>query len=57
LHFTYPYAPIKDVQATGEASKALKREHPALQKMKKYYAEVFKVIFLKILLQTWTRLD
>ncbi len=31
LQFTYPEASIKDVQATGEA---LKREYPALQKMK-----------------------
>jgi hypothetical protein len=33
LQLTYLKASIKDVQATGEAS-ALKREHPALQKIK-----------------------
>jgi hypothetical protein len=27
LQFTYPYAFLKDVEATGEAFRALKREH------------------------------
>jgi hypothetical protein len=34
LKFTYPYASVKDVQATGEASCPLKRiQHPALKNM------------------------
>jgi hypothetical protein len=36
LQFTYRKASIKGVQATGEAF-SLKREHPALQKMKFIY--------------------
>jgi hypothetical protein len=34
LHFTDPWASIKDIQETGAAFSALKREYPALQKMK-----------------------
>ncbi len=35
LQFTYPWASMKDVQATGqEKPSALKREHSALQNMK-----------------------
>ncbi len=34
LQCIYPQASIKDVQATGEASEVLKREHTAHQNMK-----------------------
>jgi hypothetical protein len=45
LQFTYPLASIKDSQSTGEAS-ALKREHPALQKMKILsFFQFFWVVF------------
>jgi hypothetical protein len=36
LQFSYPYASIKDAQATGEAFSPQK-EHPALQNMKILY--------------------
>ncbi len=45
LQFTYPYASIKDVQATEEPS-ALKRDHPALQKIKFINCFQFLWVFL-----------
>jgi hypothetical protein len=51
LQFTYPWASLKDAQATAEAFN-FKREHPALQNMKIRYFFLFLCVFLP----SWIRI-